>query len=68
MKARKGTGWLSVVQSALSAAFGVQKRSKLEKDFKEGKPADFIIAGIAGTIIFVLVLVVLVNVVLSVAQ
>ncbi|OED47378.1 hypothetical protein ACH42_02975 [Endozoicomonas sp. (ex Bugula neritina AB1)] len=65
MKARKGTGWLSVIQSTLSAAFGVQKRSKLERDFEEGKPADFIIAGVIGTALFVLVLIVIVNLILN---
>lgn len=64
MKPRKGTGWLSVIKSALSAAFGVQKRAKQEKDFREGRPADFIIAGVVGTVLFVITLVILVNIVL----
>ena len=65
MKPRKGTGVLSVIQSALSAAFGVQNKARQERDFKDGRPADFIIAGIIGTICFVLILVVVVKLVLS---
>ena len=61
MKTRKGTGFVSVVQSALSAAFGVQKKENLEKDFREGKPVDFIIAGITGTALFVIILIFIVN-------
>ena len=57
MSDKKGTGFKSVVLSALSAAFGVQKRSNLERDFQEGKPAHYIIAGIVGTLLFVLILI-----------
>ncbi|WP_338081940.1 DUF2970 domain-containing protein, partial [Endozoicomonas acroporae] len=31
-----------MVLSALSAAFGVQKRANLERDFQQGKPAHYI--------------------------
>ncbi|MGO0307125.1 DUF2970 domain-containing protein [Endozoicomonas acroporae] len=63
MSERKGTGIKSVVLSALSAAFGVQKRANLERDFQQGKPAHYIIAGIAGTVLFVLILLFVVYVV-----
>ena len=67
MAGKKGTGFFNVIGSALSAAFGVQKRDRLERDFQEGKPAHFIIAGITGTIVFILVLVLAVNLVLKAA-
>ncbi|WP_257266626.1 DUF2970 domain-containing protein [Endozoicomonas sp. ONNA2] len=63
MSDKKGTGFKSVVLSALSAAFGVQKRSNLERDFHKGKPAQFIIAGIVGTLLFVLILITVVHMV-----
>lgn len=65
MSERKGTGIKSVVFSALSAAFGVQKKSNLERDFQQGKPAHYIIAGIIGTALFVVVLMLIVHVVLQ---
>ncbi|WP_257284484.1 DUF2970 domain-containing protein [Endozoicomonas sp. SESOKO1] len=63
MSDKKGTGVKSVILSALSAAFGVQKRANLERDFQHGKPAHYIIAGIAGTVLFVLILISVVHVI-----
>ncbi len=65
MSDRKGTGIKSIVFSALSAVFGVQKKSNLERDFQQGKPAHYIIAGIIGTALFVVVLVLIVHLVLQ---
>ena len=65
MPPKKGTGIKSVILSALSAAFGVQKSSNRERDFTEGKPAHFIIAGIIGTLLFVLSLILIVQLVLN---
>ncbi|WP_257296266.1 DUF2970 domain-containing protein [Endozoicomonas sp. YOMI1] len=65
MSDKKGTGLKSVVLSALSAAFGVQKRANLERDFQQGKPAHYIIAGIVGTLLFVLILISVVHVVIQ---
>ena len=65
MPERKGTGLKSVLLSALSAAFGVQKKSNQERDFQQGKPAHFIIAGIIGTFLFVTFLIFIVNLVLK---
>ncbi|WP_299726628.1 DUF2970 domain-containing protein [uncultured Endozoicomonas sp.] len=65
MSDSKGTGIRSVILSALSAAFGVQKQSNLERDFKKGKPAHFIIAGLVGTFLFVIILMAIVRMVLS---
>jgi hypothetical protein len=59
---------LSVRQIALStvaAAFGVQKRANKERDFAQGKPLHFVIAGIIFTALFVVTIIVIVNVVLS---
>lgn len=56
MSEKKGTTVKSVIFSALSAAFGVQKRANLERDFQQGKPAHYIIAGIVGTLLLVVVL------------
>ena len=61
MVSKKKTGVVSIIQSVLSAAFGVQKRKNLERDFSEGKPAHFIIAGLIGTILFIFLLVGLVT-------
>ncbi|USE39474.1 DUF2970 domain-containing protein [Endozoicomonas sp. SCSIO W0465] len=63
MSDKKGTGIKSVILSTLSAAFGVQKRANLERDFQKGNPAHFIIAGIAGTVLLVLILIAVVHVV-----
>jgi len=65
MAERKGTGLKSVIFSTLSAAFGVQKKSRLEKDFQQGKPAHFIVAGIIGTALFVVTLLLVVHAVLG---
>lgn len=62
---KKGTGLKAVVLSTLSAAFGVQKKANLEKDFQQGKPAHFIIAGIVGTALFVAALLLVVYAVLG---
>ena len=56
MTSKKKTGVINVIQSVLSAAFGVQKRKNLERDFTEGKPAHFIIAGLIATILFIFLL------------
>ncbi|MGI9281121.1 MAG: DUF2970 domain-containing protein [Endozoicomonas sp.] len=63
----KGTGFISTLQSALASAFGVQSDKNRARDFSEGRPAHFIIAGIIGTALFILVLVLVVKLVLSLA-
>lgn len=68
MKKLGGTGLLRVIQSALSAAFGVQKKQNLERDFTQGKPAHYIIAGVVGTVLFVAILVIIVSLVTHSAQ
>ncbi|WOG25364.1 DUF2970 domain-containing protein [Endozoicomonas sp. 8E] len=61
----KGTGFLSTLQSALASAFGVQSEKNRARDFSHGRPAHFVIAGILGTLFFILILVLVVKLVLS---
>ncbi len=42
-----------VAKSVMAAAFGVQKREVLERDFKYGKASQFIILGIIFTILLI---------------
>ncbi len=56
----QGTGLFSVLKSLLSGLFGIQTQRNHEKDFQQGQPIDFIIAGIIGVVallIFVALLV-----------
>ena len=51
----KGTGFWAVVQSVLAAGIGVQSKANKERDFKHGKPLHFIVGGLVGTILFILI-------------
>ncbi|MRI34159.1 hypothetical protein EOPP23_14290 [Endozoicomonas sp. OPT23] len=62
---KKGTGIFATVQSALAAAFGVQSNKNRERDFSQGEPAHFIIAGVIGTVAFICILGLIVKLVLS---
>ena len=53
---RSGTGFWSVVQSVGAAMIGVQSRKNRERDFTQGKPIHFIIGGVIGTALFLLVI------------
>lgn len=57
----------NVMSSVVSAFLGVQSNKKREEDFTQGKPGTYIIAGILGTIIFVLAIVGIVKLVLKLA-
>ncbi|MCZ6618017.1 MAG: DUF2970 domain-containing protein [Gammaproteobacteria bacterium] len=61
----KPLSFLQVVGSAASAAFGVQSSHNRERDFSRGKLSHFIAVGIGLTILFVIMLIVVVNLVLS---
>ena len=61
----KSPGLKQILISILGAAFGVQSERVRQRDFAKGRPAVFIVGGIAFTIIFVLVLIVVVNLVLK---
>lgn len=52
---RAGTGFWNVVQSVGAAMIGVQSRKNRERDFTQGKPLHFIIGGLIGTLIFLIV-------------
>lgn len=58
------TRW-QVTKSVLAAAFGVQKRETLERDFKHGRASHFIMIGIVCTILFILLVLALVSLVMS---
>jgi hypothetical protein len=47
-------GFLQVLGSVLSSFVGVQKDATRERDFKHGRPRDFILVGVLLTILFVL--------------
>ena len=61
-------GWanrlLSMLQSTLAAAFGVQSSKKREQDFQEGNLWMYIIFGVIFTLIFILCILAVVNLVL----
>lgn len=56
---------LSSVVSACAAAFGVQSKKNLERDFKHKKPSVFIISGVIFVILFISVIYSVVQLVLS---
>ena len=58
---------LQVAMSVLAAGFGVQKNEIRERDFKYGKPGQFIIVGLVFTILFILAVAGLVMLVLKLA-
>ena len=64
---RKGTGFVNVLKSTIFAALGVQTKSNRERDFENGKPSTFIIAGIIFMVVFILSIMGVVNLVLSTA-
>jgi len=62
-KRRRVSVW-EVAKSTMAAFLGVQTEEARRRDFTHGNPAAFIIAGIVGTVIFILVLVAVVSIVL----
>ncbi|MDZ7825735.1 MAG: DUF2970 domain-containing protein [Gammaproteobacteria bacterium] len=56
--------WTLVI-STLGAAIGVQSRANKERDFRSGRVAPFIVAGILFTVLFVATIVVVVKLVLG---
>jgi len=63
----KGTGFFAVILSVLAAGFGVQSRENRERDFKHGKAIHFIVAGLLGVAVFILLVWGLVQFALSTA-
>jgi hypothetical protein len=62
---KDGLNVWQIAASTLAAAFGVQSKANKDRDFQEGNPVHFIIAGIVFTALFVITLIVVVNLVLS---
>ena len=56
------------IKSVLAAFFGVQSDKNRELDFKYGKPAHFIMAGLLLTLLFILVVWGVVKLVLNAAS
>ncbi len=63
----KGTGLINIIKSTAAAAFGVQTKANRERDFENGKPSTFIIAGLVFVAIFVLSMYGIVQLVMSLA-
>jgi hypothetical protein len=59
------TFW-QVLGSVIAAAFGVQSSKNRERDFTQGKASHFILMGVGFTAVFVILMVLLVQFVLSV--
>ena len=57
--------FLEIVMSIFAAAFGVQNRRKMERDFTHGEVVQFIAAGAMFTIAFIVGMILIVNLVLS---
>lgn len=60
-----GIGWLNVAKSTIAAACGVQTNANRQRDFQQGKPIAFIIAGLVFVLVFILGMIGLVQLVLS---
>ncbi|MGE3772670.1 MAG: DUF2970 domain-containing protein [Gammaproteobacteria bacterium] len=58
---------LQVAQSVLAAFFGVQSERNRQRDFEHGSGRAFVVAGLIGTALFVLVVVLVVKLVIGAA-
>ena len=65
---QKEPSLLDVARSVLWAFIGVQKSKNYERDFKHGKPSQYIIVGLLGVAIFIAILVSVVKFALSLAS
>jgi len=64
----KKVSLFNTFKSILAAFFGVQTEQNRERDFTQGNPLHFIVAGLIATALFILVLVIIVQLVLSAAS
>lgn len=64
---QKEPSLLDVAKSVMWAFLGVQKSKNYERDFKYGKPSQYIIIGLLGVSIFIFILVMVVQLVLTLA-
>jgi hypothetical protein len=58
---------LDVLGSVAASMFGVQSNRKREEDFTHGKPSQYIVIGLAMTILFILAIWGVVNLVMKLA-
>ena len=63
---RQVSTW-TIVKSTLAAAIGVQSEEARRRDFSHGRATPFIVAGLIGTALFVLILLGVVKLVISLA-
>lgn len=61
---KSNVNFLSVLQSTLAAAIGVQSDKNRQRDFSHGKPLYYIIAGIIFVVVFIASIVAVVQMVL----
>jgi len=57
--------FLQVVQSVVSAVFGVQSGKNRERDFKQGKASDYIVVYVLLVLALIIGMIITVNLVLS---
>jgi uncharacterized membrane protein YhdT len=67
MEKDKSPTFLQAIKSVLAAFIGVQSEANRERDFTQGKPSHFILAGLILTLVFILVLWGIVKLVLTLA-
>jgi len=63
----KAPSLLDVARSVLWAMIGVQKSKNHERDFKHGKPSQYIIVGLIAVAIFITIIILVVKFALSMA-
>ena len=56
--------WKETIKSVAAAFFGVQSDKNRQRDFSEGKFSQFLVVGLVGVVLFVLMLVAIVSLVL----
>lgn len=64
-ESKKGARILQIAKAVIFAFMGIRKKSDLEQDAATLKPAELIIGGIIGAIIFVVSIIVIVRMVVS---
>ena len=64
---RNAPSLLQVLASVLASMFGVQSNRKREQDFVHGKPSQYIVIGLAMTLVFILCVWGVVNLVMMLA-
>jgi len=62
---RTGTSFWQIAHSVGAGLLGVQSRKNRERDFTQGKPIHFLIGGVIGTVLFLLVVWLLVQYLLA---